>query len=161
MFQVLYLSDQWRQKLSVLTTLLQEGASDILLIMIPRTETSQKSPLKSYHQNMMSSLFIFHLVAVLWTLYLTNRCLIQDLYECFSSKHSKGASLVVQMVKNLPSVWEAWVQSLGWEDPLEEGMATQSSIWAWRIPLDRGAWWAMVYRVAKSWTQLSDFHFFF
>ena len=71
------------------------------------------------------------------------------------------AFLVVQMVKNLPSVWEAWVQSLGWEDPLEEGMATQSSIWAWRIPLDRGAWWAMVYRVAKSWTQLSDFHFFF
>ena len=38
------------------------------------------------------------------------------------------------MVKNLPAVWEVWVQSLGWEDPLEKGMATHSSILAWRIP---------------------------
>ena len=44
------------------------------------------------------------------------------------------ASLVVQMVKNLPAVWETWVQSLGWEDPLEEGMAAHSSTLAWRIP---------------------------
>ena len=43
-------------------------------------------------------------------------------------------SLVVQMVRNLPAVWETWVQFLGWEDPLEKGMATQSSILAWRIP---------------------------
>ena len=43
-------------------------------------------------------------------------------------------SLVVQTVRNLPAVWETWVQSLGWEDPLEKGMATQSSILAWRIP---------------------------
>ena len=44
----------------------------------------------------------------------------------------------------------------GWEDPLEEGMATHSSILAWRIPMDRGAWWATVCFVAKSQTQLSD-----
>ena len=44
------------------------------------------------------------------------------------------ASLVAQMVKNLPAVWEAWVQSLGWEDALEKGKATHSSILAWRIP---------------------------
>ena len=44
------------------------------------------------------------------------------------------------------------VQSLGWEDPLEEGMATHSSILAWRIFMDREAWWTTVYRVAKSWT---------
>ena len=44
------------------------------------------------------------------------------------------------------------VQSLGWEDPLEEGLATHSSILAWRIPMNRGAWWATVYRVTKSWT---------
>ena len=44
------------------------------------------------------------------------------------------ASLVAQTVKNLPAVRETWVQSLGWEDPLEEGMATHSSILAWRIP---------------------------
>ena len=43
-------------------------------------------------------------------------------------------SLVAQLVKNLPAVWETWVPSLGWEDPLEKGKATHSSILAWRIP---------------------------
>ena len=55
------------------------------------------------------------------------------------------ASLVAQRVKNLPSVWETWVGSLSWEDPLEEGMATHSSILPWRIPMDRGAWQATVW----------------
>ena len=44
-----------------------------------------------------------------------------------------GTSLVTQTVKNMPAMLETWVQSLGWEDPLEEGMTTHSSI-AWRIP---------------------------
>ena len=44
------------------------------------------------------------------------------------------ASFVAQLVKNLPAMWETWVQSLGWEDPLEKGKATLSSIVAWRIP---------------------------
>ena len=48
------------------------------------------------------------------------------------------------------------VQSLGQEDPLEEGMATHSSILAWRIPMDRGAWWDTLYRIAKSLTQLKQ-----
>ena len=57
------------------------------------------------------------------------------------------------MVKNLPdNAEETLVQSLGREDPLEEGMATHSSILAWRVPMDRGAWWATVHGVAKSWT---------
>ena len=60
------------------------------------------------------------------------------------------------MVKNLPAVWETWVPSLGWADLLEEGMATHSSILAWRIPMDRGAWWATVHGVAKSQTRLND-----
>ena len=60
------------------------------------------------------------------------------------------ASLVAQMVKNPPAIQEAWVRSLGWEDPLEEGMATHSSILAWRIPMDRGVLWVTVYGVAKS-----------
>ena len=60
------------------------------------------------------------------------------------------ASLVAQMVKDLPAMWETWVQSLGWEDPLEEGMAVHSGILAWRIPMDRGAWWATVHAVTKS-----------
>ena len=42
--------------------------------------------------------------------------------------------LVDQQVKNLPAMWETWVQSLGWEDPLEKGKSTHSSILAWRIP---------------------------
>ena len=50
------------------------------------------------------------------------------------------ASLVAQMVKNSPAMWETWVQSLSWEDPLEEDMATHPSILAWRIPMDRGLW---------------------
>ena len=60
------------------------------------------------------------------------------------------ASLVAQMVKNPPAMQETWVRSLSWEDPLEEGMATHSSILAWRMPMDRGAWWAAVHGVARS-----------
>ena len=48
---------------------------------------------------------------------------------------------------------ETWVRYLGQEDSLEEEMATHSSILAWRIPMNRGAWWATVHGVAKSWTQ--------
>ena len=44
------------------------------------------------------------------------------------------------MIKNLPVMWEIWVRSLGWDYSLAEGVATQSSIFAWRIPMDRGAW---------------------
>ena len=68
----------------------------------------------------------------------------------------RPASLVAQMVKNLPALWETWVRSLGWEDPLEEGVATHSNILDWRILMDRGAWQAAVHGVAKSWTQMSD-----
>ena len=60
------------------------------------------------------------------------------------------ASLVAQLVKNMPAMWETWVPSLGWEAPLEEGRATRSSILAWRIPMDRGAWWATVHEIAES-----------
>ena len=69
---------------------------------------------------------------------------------------SPQASLVAEMVKNPPAVWETWVQSLGWEDLLEKGMATHTSIRAWRIPMYRGAWWATVHGVAKSRTRLSN-----
>ena len=54
------------------------------------------------------------------------------------------------MVKNLPAVRKTWVQPLGQEDPLEEGMTTHSSILAWSIPMDRGAWRATVHGVAES-----------
>ena len=60
------------------------------------------------------------------------------------------ASLVAQTVKNLPAMKDTWVGSLGWEDPLEGGTATHSSILTWRIPMDRGAWRAAVHGVTKS-----------
>ena len=68
------------------------------------------------------------------------------------------ASLVTHTVKNLPATWETWVRSLDWEDPLEEGMVTHSSILAWRIHMDRGTWKATVHGVTKSSTRRSDFH---
>jgi len=61
-----------------------------------------------------------------------------------------------QMVMNLPEMWETWVWSLSWKDPLEEGMATHSSILSWRIIMDRGVWWAAVHGVTKSQTWMSD-----
>ena len=59
------------------------------------------------------------------------------------------ASLVAQMVKKTPAVQETWVQSLGWEDPLE---TTHSNILAWRIP------WTTVHGITKSRTRLNDIH---
>ena len=56
---------------------------------------------------------------------------------------------VAQMVKNPPTMWETLVRSLGWEYPLEEGMATHSSILAWRILVDRGAWQTTVHGVTE------------
>ena len=73
-----------------------------------------------------------------------------------TNANANRASLVAQMVKNLPAVQETQVHSLGWEDPLEEGMATHSSILAWKIPMDKGARWATVRWVTKSQTQLRD-----
>ena len=68
--------------------------------------------------------------------------------------------MVAQMVKNPPGMQEeTWVRSLGWEDPLEEGTATHSSIPVWRIPWTEDRWatvplrWATVHGVAKSWTE--------
>ena len=59
---------------------------------------------------------------------------------------------MAQLVKNPPAMWEAWVRSLGWEDS-QKRKATHSSVLTWRVP------WTVVHRVAKSRTQLSDFHF--
>ena len=72
------------------------------------------------------------------------------------NRSNSGTSLVAQMVKNLPVMWENQVQSLGWEDPLEKGMVIHSSILAWTIPMDRGAWRATVHGFANSQTQLGD-----
>ena len=65
-------------------------------------------------------------------------------------KKCLGLPLVAQMVKHPPAIWDTWVQSLGWEDPLAKGMATHSNILAWRIPMDRGAWRTTVCGVTES-----------
>ena len=78
------------------------------------------------------------------------------LRESITASSTPRASLVAYMEKNLPAMRETWVQSLGWEDPLEKGMVTHYSILAWRILMDRGARWATVRGVAKSQTLLSD-----
>ena len=79
-----------------------------------------------------------------------------SLISLFLIIHIFWASLVAQMVKNPPAMRETWVQSQGWEDPLEDGMTTHSGILAWRIPMDRRAWRATVHGVTKSWTWLSN-----
>ena len=66
------------------------------------------------------------------------------------------ASLVAQTIKNLPTTWETQVQSVGQEDPLEQEMATHSSILAMENSMDRGARQVTVHGITKSWTQLSD-----
>ena len=67
----------------------------------------------------------------------------------YPPQHS-WTSLLAQTVKNLPAMWETWVRSPGWEDPLEEGVATHSNTFSWRIPMDKEAWWTTVYEVAES-----------
>ena len=69
-----------------------------------------------------------------------------------SNFHFPGGSVG----KDPPAMWETWVQSRGWEDPLEKSMAMHSSILALKISEDRGAWQATVHGVAKSQTQLRD-----
>ena len=64
--------------------------------------------------------------------------------------HKTLPSLVAQLVKNPPAMSETWVQSLGWEDPLEKAVATHSKILAWRTLMGRGAYWATVYGFSKS-----------
>ena len=74
-----------------------------------------------------------------------NLLVMQNLRYCLllpplnHTLHFKWATLVDQTVKNSPAMEKTWVQSLGWKDPLEKGMATHSSILTWRIPMDRGA----------------------
>ena len=63
------------------------------------------------------------------------------------------SSLIAQLVKNLPAMWDTWIRCLGWEDPLEKGKATHASILAWRIA------WTIVHGVTKSHTWLSNFDF--
>ena len=67
-----------------------------------------------------------------------------------SSGFAESYGILRKSLVTLPALQETWVQFLGQEYPLEQGVATHSSILAWRIPMDRGAWWAADHGVAKS-----------
>ena len=67
-----------------------------------------------------------------------------------------GASLEAQRLKRLPAMWETWVGSLSWEDPLQKEMATHSSILGWRIPWTEEPGGLQSIGSQKSWTRLSD-----
>ena len=88
-----------------------------------------------------------HSMFLLYGTYCFSKCAVFSVVSCLWA-------LVAQIVKNLPAVWETWVRSLGGEDSLEEGVATHSSILAWRITMDRGA--SSVHQVTKSQTQLRN-----
>ena len=81
--------------------------------------------------------------------------LLRTLPITFTYSFPLYASLLAQLVKNLPAMWERWIWSLGCEDPLEKGTVTHASILAWRIP------WTIAHGVAKSWTWRSKLHFHF
>ena len=70
-------------------------------------------------------------------------------------------SLVAQTVKSLPAMWESWIQSLGWEDPLEKEMSNPLQYSCLENPMDGGVWQATCHGVTKSQTKLSDFTFTF
>ena len=75
--------------------------------------------------------------------------------ECDLDFWRRGKCFRGSTVKNPPTMQETHemlLPFLGWDDPLEEDKATHSSILAWRIPMDRGAWWAAIYEVTQNWT---------
>ena len=95
---------------------------------------------------------------------IASQCVFLNLFGGWLLKWhwSSRASLVAKTVKNLPAMQETWVLPLGWEDPLEEGMATHSSILAWKTPCTKEPGrLPTVHGAAKSQTRLSDFTFFF
>ena len=84
-------------------------------------------------------------------------CCLSSLVSVLQDSFLKvAASLVAQMIMNLPAIRETPDRFLGWEDSVEGVMATHSSILPWRIPMDRGASWATLHGVAKTWTWLND-----
>ena len=101
-----------------------------------------------------SSIYVFYIINLLFWCWLKFYCFL--FYSLCNLRSCIGAardSLVTQLVKSLPEMQETQFRSLGWEDPLEKGIAIHSSILVWRIS------WTTVHGVLKSQTRLSDFHF--
>ena len=135
------------QELSCVTAITQLQMSEVPLRCLSHCISPWIEPSRAVFQLSLPSWF----QQLSWYL-LFGKCSVHVL------KKRMNASLVAQWGKKPPAVQETqetWVCSQGWEDPLEEEMATHSSILAWRILMDRGAWWATVHWVAKSRTGLS------
>ena len=96
---------------------------------------------------------ISYLLYIFWPLRVRTSLLL--FYTSISTSLTGRASLMAQLVKNPLAIRETWVQSLGWEDPLEKGKANHSTILAWRIP------WTTIHGVTKNRTGLSNFHFLY
>ena len=77
--------------------------------------------------------YLWHAGSSIFSLAVLSRSIILLLFHIYPQTFVDQC-LVAQMVKNLPAIWETWVRSLGWEDVLDEGVTTHSSILAWRIP---------------------------
>ena len=101
--------------------------------------------------NLIIGYTFIYLSELIANAYILNQTPTQN--ELSTKEKEKKASLVAQMVKNLPALRETWVRFLDWEDPLEERMAIHSSILAWRIPMYRRTWQAAVHGVTKRWTR--------
>ena len=125
-------------------------SSDLIFLWIVRTT-------KSYYSVTRSIPWAVH--CTLMTCFINGTLRLSAafiFFTFFCHPPPPGLPLLAQLVKNLSAMWKTQVGSLGWEDPLEKEMATHSSILAWRIPMDRGAWWATVHGVTESQTRLSD-----
>ena len=96
--------------------------------------------------------FLYHFVS--WVI------LVHSSLFVIENGHACNISIrlffTAHMVMNLPAMRDTWVRHLGWEDSLEKGVPTHSSVLIWRIPQTRGAWLATVHGLAKSWTPLND-----
>ena len=129
----------------------------IFLELFPSWESTKKSRKTQRQENIHNTLiyteFIFKFCYMIHRLYFFHASFFFQLHTVYILLQ---ASLVAQLVKNPPPMWETWVQSLGWEDPLEKGKATHSSILAWRIP------WTVYFmgsqRVGHKWATLTSLY---
>ena len=119
----------------------------------PHTKVSKWMAAKRKHGQRLKTLIFFFFLAICLqsqTFFPKQKVNITLLLGKLKMYPLSWKKLVAQMVKNLLALQETPVRSLGWEDPLEEGVATHSSILAWRISMDRQSWWATVQGVTRS-----------
>ena len=128
----LYIDTKPHHRIGTSPLFLQELKQLKALRLLPGLSTISKEKIKRYKEHSRAGWFYFTLCHLPLLLSL----LVSPSWEAVIGKNPKEtrASLVDQMVKNPPAMWETWVRTLGWEDPLQEGMATHCNTRALRIP---------------------------